>query len=57
MSALTRASQIRLSHAMSLDDLEAMSNLYISVIEGNTTVEGYQEKEKEMIKKYGFKIK
>jgi len=56
MSALTRASQTRLSKSMSIGDLKTMCDLYKKVLEGNATIEEYRVKEQEIINKCGFYI-
>ena len=57
MSALTPKSETALLKKMDLLDLRTMAYLSSDVIKGNATLEQFREKEREMITKYGFKVK
>jgi hypothetical protein len=57
MSALTTKSEKVLLQKMTLEDLRVMAYLSSDVVKGIVTIEQYRQKEKELIVKYGFKVK
>jgi len=57
ISTLTTASQKKLAKKLDLPELREMALLHQSVIEGNKSLCQYRNRERELIQKYGFKVR